>query len=79
MAGNHPWKSTSGETEFYNANGYVKQEERNGITHHTWFNAQTKRHISYDTSKDRWGEEKYVPGSGHETDHYTGEVVARWG
>ena len=34
-------------------------------THHTWYDGDGDRHMSYDTDKN--GE--YVEGSGHETDH----------
>jgi len=80
-----PWKDNRGTPERHNASGYVTHKlslyDKNGrpLYHHTWYNTQTDRRISYDTYDAGFGVgHVYVDGSGHEVDNRTGLVVNRW-
>jgi hypothetical protein len=76
---------------FYNSNGdaiptsYVEDanQEYKGTTldgdaiyHTVYFDAQRKKHISYDTVVVN-GEHRYIMGSGHERDHNTSDI-SKW-
>jgi len=47
------------------------------IWHHSYYDPDTKRHISYDTIVLR-GEHEYLTGTGHERDDRGGYTAVRW-
>lgn len=73
MPGVHPWKNKYGERG-YNGREYKTSPRSGGGYHHSWYDPDRKRHISYDT--DTSGD--YVSGTGHERDDITHQTVARW-
>lgn len=84
MAQQVPWMNRQG-VEAFNAQGYkvtpMRYFNKDGkqLHHHTWFNPQTDRRISYDTYDAGWGVgHVYVEGSGHEVGNRSGQVVDRW-
>lgn len=84
MAQKGPWRNQHG-VEAFNAKGYriseLRTYDRHGrkLTHHTWFNPESDRRISYDTYDGGFAVGNvYVYGSGHEVHNTSGKILDRW-
>ncbi len=73
MANKHP-RDKNGNVRDPHDTAYKVEKRSDGTLHHTWFDGQRNRRISYDTTPDGI----YIPRTGHEVDQNTGDIVDRW-